>query len=599
MSNATENDFPKTPSAPSQAPEGYVTPTGATASATPPKTSAEVAAHQNNFWQFTLGKVNEAVQGFFHWGDDAFDTLQQWGTTLWDKAEEAAQDIADMIADIGGSIATDISNTIKTVGGLLDGLKNNLLHAAHTVIGDISGVVADGSHFLQDIWDAVGAGLGGGSSGHSATTLNVQAMALADQAQKAEASAYTAQLAIAALTKGLDESNDGAVFDLDFVGADGAALNATDWPTTGPTSGDLCIRVLNTVVLMGVRASNATNSTYYAYCGHLYETNDQLISAVIGGSPDSVTTTKLHFHCDSAKSRGIYLSIGVGSLTLGYFTTSGSVRTYTPFGGNGTVNTSLSSGMRIGVRNVGNQYQIMINGSVQPTYVDTANKAVAGDFYSFISIDRHTTVYNAGLPWQTSSVHDGFYLSEILVSDYAPIVYQGSGARMYRTSTANVGVSAGTNILANNVFSVNGASTSDITVNLTAGKFTVSQPGWYFVTMRLALTASSDSGSGSTGVGYNVTPFPMQMTLFRNGSLEKYVGATLRAFVTSVGITGGGNTISIAATGPEAAYGSTSVYLNAGDYVQIGYVANSADTTTFTGEATGTKTYFEIQGKTA
>jgi len=45
---------------------------------------------------------------------------------------------------------------------------------------------------------------------------------------------------------------------------------------------------------------------------------------------------------------------------------------------------------------------------------------------------------------------------------------------------------------------------------------------------------------------------------------------------------------------PGAASGSASIYLVAGDYVQLGYDANASSASAFRGEATGTKTWIEI-----
>jgi hypothetical protein len=62
----------------------------------------------------------------------------------------------------------------------------------------------------------------------------------------------------------------------------------------------------------------------------------------------------------------------------------------------------------------------------------------------------------------------------------------------------------------------------------------------------------------------------MDMVLYRNGSVEKYVGEQLRFTAYDVGPVSG-----LRVQAPGAASGSASIYLVAGDYVQLGYDANS------------------------
>lgn len=137
--STTKSDFPKTPTAPSNSPAGYTTPTGATSTPKTPQTSAQVGATQENFWQFTLGKVTEAVQGFFHWGDDAFDELSSWATSVWANAEHAVQQVEQLIENIGGTVIKDVSDTILTLKGGLTSAESNLQKLIDHIIGGLTG----------------------------------------------------------------------------------------------------------------------------------------------------------------------------------------------------------------------------------------------------------------------------------------------------------------------------------------------------------------------------------------------------------------------------------------------------------------------------
>lgn len=505
--------------------------------------------------------------------------------TALTNAGHAIAQLGSLIGKVGGSIIDD-------VGDFINAAKAN----AQTALTN-AGISLAG---LQNFLDALASAFGGSSSGNNVSTVAAYSIEVAQSAQRAEASAYAAQLAIAALAKDLDAAHDGAVFDMSFTGVDGAALDATDWPLTGPTAGDMCIRVVNGTPTMGIKAGAATNSTFYAGCGHIYETDDQSIAVIItGGNTDTTAATRLHFHCDDigpAATRGLYLEIASTGVKLGYFTTSAGVRTYTPFGGNATVTTTLSGGMRVEIRNVASAYQIVLNGAAQSTYIDTANKAVAGDFHAFVTMDTKTKVWNAGTPWQNTAVRTSYFLAGVLMADYAPVVYKGSGAKMYRTSTANLAAAVGSNVMPANTFGVEDYRTSDIQVDLATGKFTVTRDDMYYVTYRVELTAKTGSMTSQTAIA----PYPVTMALFKNGAIDQMVGETLRPIGYDINgtVTGGGNvfTGSLQARSPDAAAGSVQVPMLAGDYIQLGYNANAANGSVFTGEATGTRTYFEILG---
>ena len=166
----TNSDFPNTPTAPSASPAGYITP-ATSGSPETPRTSAQISATRNNFWELALSKVVEAVQGFFTHGiGSAFDQLQSWASNLWNAAWSAFNQIGQLISDIGGSVISDVSAVINNVFNGLANLTNNLLHDAASVIGAIPQTLVTGltgaigainnaigaaTAFIQNVIDAI------------------------------------------------------------------------------------------------------------------------------------------------------------------------------------------------------------------------------------------------------------------------------------------------------------------------------------------------------------------------------------------------------------------------------------------------------------
>ncbi len=510
----------------------------------------QVAQWQEFQQQRTGADVAVAV-GAVDTGDD-FDG--------WGAVAEWAQDVGD---GIGGAV-----NQVTTLAG-------NLLTAAGTVIGNIGSVIADAAgHGLQDIWNAIGAGLGGANSGHNAATLNTQAVQLALTAQDAEAAAYAAQWSLQQLTGGGSSSGGGVTFDMDITGADGDALSGTDWASAS----NMDVRVTNSISAMGITAGTTVGVVSYANCAHVYTTDSQSIAAVLGPKGDSTAATILHFHCDTGFTAGMYLSIKTTGLVFGYFTGALGSRTYTPISG-GTLTQTLSSGARVEVRDAGsNNYSLLVNGIPALTVNDSGAHAVAGNKSVQVTETSRTVIYNPGLPWQTTGTNYSFQLASILMSDYLVASYVGSTASVYRTSTSTVSLNASPNaILGSSFFSVIDRASPDITVDLTNSKFTVSIEGTYLVGVRAII----DMGNNTTNPQL-VTPL-----LYVNGSVAKYGHPALQFDVV-------GNNGSLWRDGMDAMEATFRVYLYPGDYVQPGWNNQHIANGTLTGEATGTKTYFDI-----
>ncbi len=432
---------------------------------------------------------------------------------------------------------------------------------------------------VQNFLDALGSAFGGASSGNTAASVNAKAVEIAEAALNAEAAAISLQTQQAG-----GGSSNGLIALVDIEGDDGDALSGSDWGTSGPSAGDVVVRGSSSTPCVGVAAGEPAG-LYWVPSTHVFTSSDQRFEAVIGTGGGHGSASYLLIHCDAAGTEGAYLQYSASGLDCGRFTRSGSVFTFTPFAG-GAWSQKLGSGTRVEIQNDGTQFDLSVNGTIVKTVTGSGVTMDASHVTPFLVLERKTVTYNPGLPWQTTGTTDSMRPSAVLISDYVPIVYVGSGARMYRTSTSAVAASSGANLMPTSFFSVIGAETDDITCDLTNGKFTVSQSDWYHVSFRVEL--DQDTSINATSVG-SLAPYPMDMVLYRNGSVEKYVGEQLRFTAYDVGPVSG-----LRVQAPGAASGSASIYLVAGDYVQLGYDANASSGSAFRGEATGTKTWIEI-----
>lgn len=140
----------------------------------------------------------------------------------------------------------------------------------------------------------------------------------------------------------------------------------------------------------------------------------------------------------------------------------------------------------------------------------------------------------------------------LTLQDNSPAGVVGSGGRVFRAATsASASSGSADAVMGNNTFDTVEIMTSDLTWTPLTGRITVSVTDWYVVSARINASAAN-----------SVIQF------YRNGVMMKR---------------GSSN------AGPGAAY-SASMYLVAGDYVQVG----SSNSTTTTGNAGGTDCFFEI-----
>jgi hypothetical protein len=420
------------------------------------------------------------------------------------------------------------------------------------------------------------------TTGWTNTDAQNQAATVAQQANAAQVAAAQANATLAAQQAQTNSNNAAGGFYQNITpsGADAAALSATDFASTGPTSGDLCIRGSNGYI--GVKAAAATNTAgYYAILNYAFTTDNQVLEVALGdqGSYDSAYTT-LYMHCDTAHTVGAYCSIGNGRVVIGSYTRSGGSYTYTPFAGGGNTYTgTLQSGMRVGFRNNGTTWSILVNGNSVLNKVDSTVTFSSARRSAAVSMDRQ---HSSGFFGWGAADYDSFRIANISMSDYVVPTYIGSGAHIYRSSTSAVTIikTATSQLLPTSLFDNTEKSTADITVDLTNGKFTVANAGWYGFTFRAALNAPLTSGGGGS------SRIQQYWLLYKNGSIHKW-GNSYFSVVDSASVT----------HGVDAVFNSGEVYLAAGDTIQMGYnngAALHSSSGNFVGDATGGKTHFEI-----
>ena len=169
----------------------------------------------------------------------------------------------------------------------------------------------------------------------------------------------------------------------------------------------------------------------------------------------------------------------------------------------------------------------------------------------------------SGGPWHSGKV------GATSVSDNESPQVNGSVARMDRTSTANVSYTGGSAVTAipNSFFNVVEYESPDVDADAATSSFTVKESKAYIITGRVM-----------TG---NVAAWGTLILQVWNGS----------AWVTSQY----GNPI-YTQDAAAALHGQWIQYLTAGQKVRLAYQRAGITTTTLTGEATGSRTYFSIAG---
>ncbi|MGV0630126.1 hypothetical protein [Mycobacteroides chelonae] len=353
------------------------------------------------------------------------------------------QTVINQILDIlNGNIVTPINSLVQGVKdwfGLNQNKTQKLTSGGGISVADVTGNfgmnrVADLVDNLGDMLTGVKTGADGTATGTTGTIgeqidqAKESLLSLLGLSRDALKSAIAAQTT---LQEQETEQNTGGgnSYSFTFSGADGAALNSTDW-TTGPTAGDVTIR--GDSGYAGVKNGNP-DGHFFASPNYTYATDGQSASFVLGDTQNGNYYSGVYIRCDSGRTQGAYCLAKEGEIRIGKFTRSGTSWSFsTPL----TLQTGLSAvkqGARIEIRCSGNNYFVRVNGRQILSATDAGNTISIGAAYrySMFSVQRASPFFT----------YDSYRIAAFAMSDYTSA---GAGFSMSnswsirRDSTADV-----------------------------------------------------------------------------------------------------------------------------------------------------------------
>lgn len=401
--------------------------------------NAEIGDVQNRLTAITAdGKIDAAeILGLLGLGN--IPLLPQTKVTDLPDLNAQLNQIRDIFA---GLVVTPINSTIQAVKDWF-GLSNNktqkLTSGGTLNAGDVVGNF-DMSR-VNDLVSNLGNMLTGVKTGADGTTTGTTGT-IADQINQAKDSLLSLlglsqdalKSAIAAQTTLQEQETEqntggGNSYSFVFSGADGSALNSTDW-TTGPTAGDITIR--GDSGYAGVKNGNP-DGYFFASPNYTYATDGQSASFVLGDTQNGNYYSGVYIRCDSGRTQGAYCLAKEGEIRIGKFTRSGSSWSFnTPL----TLQTGLSAvkqGARIEIRCSGTNYFVRVNGRQILSATDAGNTINIGAAYrySMFSVQRASPFFT----------YDSYRVAAFAMSDYTSA---GAGFSMSnswsirRDSTADV-----------------------------------------------------------------------------------------------------------------------------------------------------------------
>lgn len=330
-----------------------------------------------------------------------------------------------------GLVVTPINGFVAAIADWFQSNKNKTqgLNSSGQLAGSaITGAVANGAvPGLQQITDAINAGAQQ-AVGQAIDTVEDAIGLIFGLGRDALKAAIAAQTT---LQEQETEQNTGGgnSYSFTFSGADGAALNSTDW-TTGPTAGDVTIR--GDSGYAGVKNGNP-GGYFFASPNYTYASDGQSASFVLGDTQNGNYYSGVYIRCDSGRTQGAYCLAKEGEIRIGKFTRSGTSWSFsTPL----TLQTGLSAvkqGARIEIRCSGNNYFVRVNGRQILSATDTGNTISIGAAYrySMFSVQRASPFFT----------YDSYRIAAFAMSDYTSA---GAGFSMSnswsirRDSTADV-----------------------------------------------------------------------------------------------------------------------------------------------------------------
>ena len=225
-------------------------------------------------------------------------------------------------------------------------------------------------------------------------------------------------------------------------------------------------------------------------------------------------------------------------------------------------------GLRCGTGGGLRVFEIVSGSAVQLTYTDSGAVTAAGasnrgwGFGGSVGRDTFTNV--TVRPPSLSSVN---------VFDNTPATVVGSGARMVRTNTAaGPSIANGQSILGTGYYSSTVPYvTPDITADTTNSRFTVTNAGWYKITISHLVNTFPTGGAR------------IAIALYVQGALVQVGADHMHAIYNSSSFN----------SNPRWIHSDFTQYLRAGDTVTPGFDTTSGGFV-MTGDTGGTKTYFDI-----
>ncbi|AYB68978.1 minor tail protein [Mycobacterium phage DismalStressor] len=292
-------------------------------------------------------------------------------------------------------------------------------------------------------------------------------------------------------------------------------------------------------------------------------TDYQALGATVASPMDNGAQNWMFGRCNAAKTTYVY-AFGYRNSLLDFRAELGCFVNGVKyvFATNVKANMNFNLGLKIGTSKGLRNFQVISGNEVIIDYTDTAGISQVGPNYRGWGFISSTANNGNNVP------ADAVYAT---CADADPSAAVGSGAKMARTSTANVGVSVGRFLLPQNFYQSVDLATPDIVADPVNGKFTVSLAGWYRVEIAFRVRTNVFAST------WNLAP-----VLYKNGQVHR-VGTDCYLFYYFG-----------AGAGGRYAQTSFGVYLDAGDSVQSGYDASVAQSSLFTGEASGVETYFSI-----
>lgn len=538
--------YPSEPTIPHQYPAGYATPQIPEQNATPPLSTEEIDMRRDQFQELSLRQVVTAIVGLFTGDGTAFDQLKTW-----------AEDLAANISGLLESIVAGLHNTF-IVGNIIEILSGKEDGDTHDLGSAVNGWISDIRTTIDNVVSALFGWIGSGFSHDDAH------QALTDQR---EAVAQLSSAVQALVNNQNNQAVNGVSAIVDFTQlADSASLPAA-FTTTYSLTGTSTIGLSSGHTQQTV-VQNADRDLIALYNVLPSTTDYQMVGCAFSSAPEwgngsNASYNYLFTRMNSAGTSYVYAKLGKYSIELGYSVS-----------GAKTVMTTMTSGFSfksnavywLAAGTVGGTRVFQVIEGKEPliTWTEVGTSSQLGSGFRYTGFGFHMDV-------NTWGIRNVGRVTAFAFSDNQPPTVVGSGSRMYRASTSNVGVSSGNNLLATSFFDTQDEATTDITQDRTNGKFTVSLAGWYQVTIVSAVSGNF--------------PTTFQWLLYKNGSAYKFLpGNNGMRGVTAVG----GNQL------PIAVGASGLVFLSAGDYVQMGYNANVSAGSCFVGDAAGQGTYFEI-----